>query len=242
MSGLQATTLDRRLSHHLKHDPNGLTTQVIGKLLRPASQLTADSSSSDLLDRLRSMAPVRPLATGEAMVLAERQAQRLRSELGIISPRFDDKTIGKLDWLKVKRRAGFPTSGMATKVGHHWVVVIRSDEAMVRQRFTLAHELKHIIDDEAVSAMTSKHLALYPAARGFTPTEQAERVADRFAAALLMPRPLLRADWADGIQDIARLSRRYGVSHQAMTFRLTQLGLLQRTARCPKPDTRQGGM
>lgn len=237
MSPAAMATLERRLG---SYDPNGLTAQVIGKLIRPTVP-AVEAAGGDLLDRLRAMAPVRPLGHREAMNLAERQAQRLRSALGVISPRFDDKAIEQLDWLNVKRRADFPTSGMATKTAKGWVVVIRSNEAMVRQRFTLAHEIKHVIDDEAVVALADKRLALYPAAPGYTPAEQAERVADRFAAALLMPRPLLRADWADGIQDIARLSRRYGVSRPAMTVRLTQLGLLERTPRCPQPDTRQGG-
>ena len=47
-----------------------------------------------------------------------------------------------------------------------------------------------------------------------------------------MPRPLLRADWADGLQDIAKLAKRYDVSRAAMRVRLSQLGLLEPTPRC----------
>lgn len=236
MSPAAIATLERRLAGY---DPDGLTAQVINKLIRPTTEPSSRVGEDTVLDHLRAMAPVRPLSGREAAALAERQAQRLRSELGVISPRFDDSAISRQNWLSIKLKPNFPTSGMATKTARGWVVVIRSDEAKVRQRFTLAHEIKHVIDDEAVAALAANDRVLYTPASGYTPAEQAERIADRFAAALLMPRPLLRADWADGLQDIASLSRRYGVSRQAMTVRLTQLGLLEPTRRCP-PPTRHG--
>ena len=78
---------------------------------------------------------------------------------------------------------------MATKTGLGWVVVIRGDEPKVRQRFSLAHELKHIIDDDLMTRLAG---GLYPATTLYCADERAERVADRFAAALLMPKVLLR--------------------------------------------------
>jgi len=50
-----------------------------------------------------------------------------------------------------------------------------------------------------------------------------------------MPRVLLRADWADGLQDIAKLAKRYDVSRTAMTVRLSQLGLTPPIPRCHRP-------
>jgi Zn-dependent peptidase ImmA (M78 family) len=50
-----------------------------------------------------------------------------------------------------------------------------------------------------------------------------------------MPTMLIRRDWADGLQDIAVLARRYDVSRVAMEVRLRQLGLLERTPRCVVP-------
>lgn len=122
---------------------------------------------------------------------------------------------------------------MATSTAHGWVVIIKGDEPKVRQRFSLAHEFKHIIDDALMTALPD---GLYPATTLYTADERAEKVADRFAAALLMPKILLRRDWTDGLQDIGVLARRYDVSRAAMEYRLRQLRLLGGTPRCtPHP-------
>ena len=86
--------------------------------------------------------------------------------------------------------------------------MLRADDPMVRQRFTLAHEIKHILDDSLIDLGGG----LYPSLGGYSQHERTEHVCHRFAGALLMPKPLLRADWFDGLQDIAKLARRYHVS------------------------------
>jgi len=109
--------------------------------------------------------------------------------------------------------------------------VLNAEEAMVRQRFSLAHEIKHVLDDGLVDLAGG----LYPATRGYSAEERTERICDRFAAALLMPKVLLRADWSDGLQDIARLAKRYHVSRAAMSVRLSQLSLIEPAPRCLPP-------
>jgi hypothetical protein len=59
-----------------------------------------------------------------------------------------------------------------------------------RRRFTLCHELKHVLDADR-DKITYKDL---------TP-EQRESIADWFAACYLMPKPWLRRAWTRGIQD-----------------------------------------
>ncbi len=193
------------------------------------SQPEADAVPLGLLARLRALVPKRPLGWEEADQLAERQATRLRGELGILGPRLPEEDLAALPWLTITRRERLPTSGLATETDFGWLVVIKGDEATVRQRFSLAHEIKHVLDDTLMRAVPG---GLYPAIGGYSAHERAERVCDRFAAALLMPRVLLRADWADGLQDIARLAKRYDVSRAAMRVRLSQLGLTPPTPRC----------
>lgn len=185
-----------------------------------------------LLARVRSLVPKRALGQREAEHLAERQADRLRSELGVLGPALREEHLTDLPWLTIVRREGLPTSGLATKTEFGWLVVVKGDEPLVRQRFSWAHELKHLLDDSMIDQ--GPH-GLYPPVDGYSAHERAERICDRFAAALLMPRVLLRADWADGLQDIARLAERYDVSRAAMRVRLSQLGLIPPTPRC---DTR----
>jgi len=195
--------------------------------------LTAEDMATGSIGRLRALVPKRPLGIRETEGVAERQANRLRSELGVLGPAITEADLAGLSWLTITRRENFPTSGMATKTDYGWIIVLNAAEAMVRQRFSLAHEMKHVLDDGLIDIAGG----LYPATRGYSTDERTERVCDRFAAALLMPKVLLRADWADGLQDIAKLARRYHVSRAAMTVRLTQLGLIEPTPRCLPPTT-----
>jgi len=198
-------------------------------LRRP--ETPADDLATGSLGRLRAMVPRRPLGLREAEGVAERQANRLRSELELLGPIVTEADLTSLPWLTVTRRESFPTSGMATKTDYGWVIVLNSSEATVRQRFSLAHEIKHVLDDGLIDLGGG----LYPSTHGYSADERTERVCDRFAAALLMPKVLLRADWADGLQDIAKLARRYHVSRAAMNVRLSQLGLIDPTPRCLPP-------
>lgn len=191
----------------------------------------ADDLATGSIARLRALVPHRPLGLREAEGIAERQANRLRAEIEILGPIVAEDDLTSLPWLTVTRRENFPTSGMATKTDYGWVIVLNSSEAMVRQRFSLAHEIKHVLDDGLIDLGGG----LYPSTHGYSADERTERVCDRFAAALLMPKVLLRADWADGLQDIAKLARRYHVSRAAMSVRLSQLGLIEPTPRCLPP-------
>lgn len=199
--------------------------------LRYPQQTHAGDLTTGAIARLRALVPKRPLGIREAEGVAERQANRLRSELGVLGPSIQEADLASLSWLTITRREDFPTSGMATKTEYGWIIVLRSDEALVRQRFSWAHEIKHVLDDGLIDIFGG----LYPATCGYSADERAERVCDRFAAALLMPKVLLRADWTDGLQDIARLAHRYHVSRAAMTVRLNQLGLIEPTPRCLAP-------
>jgi len=204
--------------------------------LRQPPHLHAGEIATGTIARLRALVPRRPLGIREAESIAERQANRLRGELGVLGPSIAEEDLAGLSWLTITRRENFPTSGMATKTDYGWIIVLNAAEAMVRQRFSLAHEMKHVLDDGLVDIAGG----LYPATRGYSTDERTERVCDRFAAALLMPKVLLRADWADGLQDIAKLAKRYHVSRAAMTVRLSQLGLIEPTPRCLPPAVPAG--
>jgi Zn-dependent peptidase ImmA (M78 family) len=187
-----------------------------------------EDAPTGTIARLRTLVPRRPLGVREAETVAERQADRLRSDLRVLGPRLAEADLCTLAWLTITRQEDFPIAGVSTKTDYGWLIVLRANDAMVRQRFTLAHELKHILDDGLLTVGGG----LYPPIRGYSPHERAERICDRFAGALLMPKILLRADWADGLQDIAKLAKRYDVSRDAMSVRLSQLGLLEAIPRC----------
>ena len=218
---------------------SGSDSSVDGQLsqrLHSLGIVQPDQLPTGLLGRLRAMTPKRPLGWREAEQLAERQANRLRGGLESLGPLLREDDLAGLPWVSITRRENLPTSGLATKTEYGWLIVVKGDEPMVRQRFSWAHELKHILDDALIERLPT---GLYPNIGGYSQHERAERVCDRFAAALLMPKPMVRADWADGLQDIAKLARRYDVSRAAMRVRLSQLGLLDTTPRCEGPNTHQ---
>ena len=91
------------------------------------------------------------------------------------------------------------------------VVVVNRDDWGERQRFTLAHELGHMVLDPA-------------------PKVNEEKAAHRFASAFLMPAETVRAEigkhrtsvvW----RELFDLKRIFGVSVQALTYRCKDLGI-----------------
>lgn len=113
------------------------------------------------------------------------------------------------------------------------VIGVNSTHPPTRKRFTMAHELGHLIlhpkdgihMDEAVIQRRDEK-----ASEG---TNDEEIEANRFAAELLMPRDFLESDIArmgkfvvDDDNQIQALACDYEVSVQAMTIRLNTLGLL----------------
>jgi hypothetical protein len=184
------------------------------------------------LRELRAAMPRRPLRLDEGLRIAERQAGLLRWQLGRAGAAAlpTDAVVG-LSFLTVTTRRGIGKSGAATKTARGWVIVLNADEPLVRQRFSLCHELKHVLDDPFSERREN---GLYPGSGGVSSDDLAERVCDHFAGVLLMPKILVRRDWANRMQDPAQLARRYNVSRAAMEVRLRQLGLTEVAPRCGK--------
>jgi len=177
------------------------------------------------LERLRALTPPRSLSPSEARALAEHQAMRLLDELRLRQPAVPEVLLAELPLLNVGRQSSFKVSGLTTHTPNGWVILLRRDEPKVRQRFSLAHELKHILDDPFVRR-------LYPALGHNSAYTRAERICDYFAGCLLMPKRWLLSDWRQGRRSVERLSARYHVSRAAMRVRLDQLGLSEPTPRC----------
>ena len=104
-------------------------------------------------------------------------------------------------------------------------IVVNAEEPHARQRFTLAHELGHWIcqclqrEDAPPVLCRAEEVTPTPAAR------KLEREANVFAAELLMPEPAVRDEWRRAA-DLDELARRFGVSEQAMHWRLYSFGVV----------------
>ncbi len=176
----------------------------------------------DVIAALQTLVPARSITWSEAHSVAERQATALLRLVFIAEPPVPQFVISSLPGIVVDRRKGWPTSGMAVRARSHWRIVLKADEPRQRQRFSLAHEFKHVLDDPVIERL---HTHLAPSSRH----ERAERLCNYFAACLLMPRAWVKRDWCEGMQQPRDLARRYYVSVEAMTTRLSELGLGPRT-------------
>src|SRR5207244_9019613 len=113
----------------------------------------------------------------------------------------------------IVRDPGLPMSGCAHWDGRYWVITVNADEHRLRQRFSVMHEFKHVLDH------TTRDFLYHD--RSFqTAHEQAERTADYFAACLLMPKRIVKSLWFRGPQRPASLAQRLQVSPIAARYRL----------------------
>lgn len=177
-----------------------------------------------LLGQLRLLAPHRPLDSHEALAVAERQATKLLRAFQADQagrPIATRELIESLPFLVVEYDRGLGGSAVTERLPDgRWLIVINKNDPQVRQLFSLAHELKHVLDAEATGT-------LYPATRWHSGEARSERIADYFASCLIMAKRHVVRDWCSGIQRIDLLATRYGVSRQAMQMRLHQLGLFE---------------
>ena len=178
-----------------------------------------------IITTLRDVVPVRALTFTESLRIAELQAQKLLALSQVSEPSVSETVISQLPRVQVERISPAPVSG-ATHWSHgRWLIVLNGSEPRSRQRFSLAHEFKHVLDNPFIDV-------LYPPAGDMTTTERAEQICDHFAACLLMPRLWLKRAWAEGEQSPGALARRFDVSRTAMSVRLRQIGLVDNTSRC----------
>jgi Zn-dependent peptidase ImmA (M78 family)/transcriptional regulator with XRE-family HTH domain len=123
-------------------------------------------------------------------------------------------------------------SGFALSFAHAPVVVVNRKDSPTRRLFSLAHELVHLaLHKSGVSDLRideDEHAA----------DSEIEIFCNRVAAAALMPKQLVLAEklmvahgaskeWSDS--EIVQLSKRYGVSREAMLLRLLAFGRTTRT-------------
>lgn len=126
-------------------------------------------------------------------------------------------------------------SGFIYREQNQTVIGVNTHHALVRQNFTIAHELGHLLlhnlDQLHVDHMFRVRLRSGVSSQG---TDEAEREANLFAATLLMPEQFLNAhldeheylDLLDG-ELLRTLARKYGVSTEALVNRLKNLGYIQ---------------
>lgn len=170
--------------------------------------------ADDPFVHLRRVVPIRELTLAQAFAIAEHQAAILLDRLGVIVPPVPTSALTSLPRIVVGQIRSLPVSAFAQRDGTRWLIAVNSSEPATRQRFSLAHELKHIIDspfDRTIYRWLSR--------------AERERVSDCFAACLLMPASWIVERRELAADDIRGVARQLGVSPLALRVRLVTLGL-----------------
>ena len=182
------------------------------------------TNEKSMLRLLRGIIPNRQIGQHEHRRIAELQANKLRSYLGVAGSMLDSEKITQLPHLELRFDENLPTSGMSFWNGQTWVILLNPTEATTRQRFSLLHELHHIICHTKQSLLFGENAARNDPA--------AEQMADYFAACALMPKRHVKRLHGEGIHNAQRLAHHFNVSQVAMKYRLDQLGLHSFIPRC----------
>lgn len=199
-----------------------LFSEYRGPMDTPGTSRSLTNPERGVLAILRSIAPRRHLTINEAVYVGELQANRLLELARLRQAPDPSSLIYDLPRVLVRQDVDLPVSGSTHWLSGRWLITINASEPPSRQRFTLAHELKHVIDHRHRDL-------LYADTPTLSTHVQGEYAADNFAACLLMPRRWVKRAWGDGYQRISQLSRMFDVSPQAMRVRLERLGLMDAT-------------
>jgi Zn-dependent peptidase ImmA (M78 family) len=121
-------------------------------------------------------------------------------------------------------------SGFLVHEDEKTIIGVNSRQAKPRQTFTLAHELGHFFLHPSVNFVDRKFI-YFRDQRSAAATDIREIQANEFAACLLMPERFVQAHLKDKTVDLedeellTALAKRFGVSTQALTFRLINLNI-----------------
>jgi Zn-dependent peptidase ImmA (M78 family) len=173
-----------------------------------------------------------------SVATATRQAEALLAELGVKTAPVDvRKVASQLGLRVVDEELGEDVSGALVSNPQRAAILVNADHHDNRKRFTIAHELGHYVLRHQFEEGGHVHVdrGNYISLRGKRASEGVdpkEIEANWFAASLLMPAVLVQEHVAKigaralHDQHVVRLAEEFSVSEQAMTIRLSTLGLL----------------
>jgi Zn-dependent peptidase ImmA (M78 family) len=163
-----------------------------------------------------------------------RAAEELLARHNVMEPPIDVAGLIEAEGLKVVfKELEDRVSGFLLQAPSGAVVGVNSLHHPNRQRFTMAHELgHHHLHPNEPTVYVDDIMVHFRGEDIHAPQTATEIEANVFAASLLIPEKLIRRDLAerpiDALDDVAvrQLAVRYGVSAQALTIRLIELGML----------------
>lgn len=159
------------------------------------------------------LAEVNPVPVWRRMKEGRVTPELLLRRMAVVRPPIDVEALAARLDIAVHRIADPGWSGACRTNNERAEIWLAKDEASVRQRFTIAHEIGHIF--------------LHPLGEEFRDTtfvgDPREADANQFAADLLMPVAMVQAFAPILSFDAGKLAALFGVSRRAMEIRLLKL-------------------
>jgi Zn-dependent peptidase ImmA (M78 family) len=145
-----------------------------------------------------------------------------------------EKIALKLDLAVMPTDLGPGISGALIIKDGKATIGVNQNESRVRRRFTIAHELGHFLMHNTVNNLFVEKLVLFRDQESSSGEKRREREANAFAASILMPESILEQEVREASQDdslndeelIGILAKKFDVSDVAMTYRLSNLGII----------------
>ena len=162
----------------------------------------------------------------------EQKARDLINRARLTGPPVQLEELVKHLGLLMAANLGDEISGVLVVKEGAGIIGYNRDQARVRQRFTIAHEMGHFILHHAAQNLfidRSATSVFHRDQSSSTGDRALEVQANQFAAALLMPsdfiaEELRNAYFRDDEEMISALAQKFVVSEHAMSLRLSRLG------------------
>ncbi len=159
----------------------------------------------------------------------EEKTETLLRQFNLLSPGFSVNKLAEKLGVQVEGKSmNDDVSGLLVIKNDKAYIIYNSDQSFKRKRFTIAHELGHFFlhsKSKPLFVDKSKEV-MYRNSDSSTGEIMKEREANAFAAALLMPRCLIKEHISnfEDFEVVNSLAKKFNVSTQAMSFRLSNLG------------------
>ena len=170
------------------------------------------------------------------LVLARKKAREVLARVHASKPPIDvERVTSELGLFVHYEPYAGELSGMIHRLGDGSAVIgVNALHSRTRQRFTIAHEVGHYLLHKDEALHVDEFFPFAKRDKSSSAAEDTREVeANQFAAELLMPASMLRADLLSVLpqldfesgKSIRKLARQYMVSEQAMTIRISTLGV-----------------
>ena len=160
------------------------------------------------------------LFCGKVFQLVERLAEEYIGRAGVNRPPVPTEIVSLVDEqhrIEIRQPSLRACHGGVWRLRDKWVIQLKSDDWPTVKRFTLFHEIFHILAHHRATPVFRK--------RGSKVGSFNELLADYFAGCILMPRKWVTEKWVE-VKDLDRMSEIFEVEKSLMWIRLREIGLV----------------